>query len=76
MIIVTRYDSHPTTGAGRILATAAGHRFSFPYNHAARDPHADAACRAASRLALEPAVTETSRPAGFPAVGNRRYWKV
>ena len=73
MIIVTRYDSHPVTGAGRILATAAGHRFSFPYNHAARDPHADAARRVASRLGCEPAVTETSRPAG--AHGGRRYWK-
>ena len=73
MIITTRYASHPTTGAGRILATAGGHRFSFPYNHAARDPHRDAACRAASRLGCEPAVTETSRPSG--AHGGRRYWK-
>ena len=74
MIITTRYASHPTTGAGRILATAAGHRFSFPYDHAARDPHADAARRAASRLGCEPAVTETSRPAGSPLTGGRRYW--
>lgn len=76
MIIVTKLSSDPTSGAGRILATAGGHRFSFPYNHAARDPHADAARRAASRLALDPAVIETSRPAGFPAAGDRRYWEV
>lgn len=50
--VTTKYSSHPTSGAGRIVAKGAGKQKTLPYNHRAtrEENHADAAASLFNRV--------------------------